>query len=273
MLKMHHIDSNPSLLRKQNGNDSLTYRVDLKESYVKEITARVIGINSREVELDRTIFSPRGGGQPSDVGRIALNGNHYNVVDVKKAGETRDSETDRIFHTLEREPELRVGDTVQCTVDWLPRYKSMRLHSASHIIDGILLKNNYRCKNSSWHISKERYGASMTYEFLTEMTKERAEKIFIQAQTIIDQNLDITSKILTKEQAAPIKKLLVRTEPGEAIYEKLEYVRVVRIENFDEQMDGGTHVANTREIGRIELLEIDTKRRGKSHPTFRFILR
>jgi misacylated tRNA(Ala) deacylase len=267
MLKMHPDSSTSNMLRSGSGNGNLVIKLYLEDSYTKEFDARIVGTSLKEIELDRTFFFPRGGGQPFDTGKLALNGNQYNVIEVKI-----DRETDRIFHVLDQEHTLKEGDIVKGMIDWPQRYQSMRIHTATHVVDGVLIKNNYRCVCKSWHISEDRIGASMVYDFVSEFDQDRAIKVFEQAQKVIDQHLPVTSKMVTKEEALKIPNV-ARTEPGKQLLSESENVRIVSIGDFDEQMDGGTHVSNTKEIGNIEFFKLDTKRYGKTKPTIKFLIR
>src|SRR5512143_2288216 len=99
----------------------MTILLCLEDSYLRECDATVVSSSGKEIELDRTVFYPRGGGQPGDTGRlIAGDGRGSRVVDVlKKDG--------RICHEMESENSpFKSGDKVRCVIDWERRYALMR---------------------------------------------------------------------------------------------------------------------------------------------------
>jgi misacylated tRNA(Ala) deacylase len=225
----------------------LTEKIYWLDAYKKELDSKVTSVNSNIVELDRTIFYPAGGGQPSDMGTIVANGKSYNVIDVKKAGNS-------VLHVLDPVPDFEVGTEVSSKIDWNRRYALMRYHTATHVVGGL---------------ATTRYGAMFTggqlypdrarFDFdLQSLDRNLALKLVEDSQRIIDQNLDVVAKILSKEEAMNIPNL-ARTVPGQELLKSMETVRVVEIVGFDLQLDGGTHVSNTKEIGKLELSNYENK--------------
>jgi len=226
---------------------SVTEKIYLTDAYKKEVDAKVTAVNSKTIELDRTVFYPTGGGQPNDIGTISLNGKSFQIIDVKKEGDT-------VKHISDAEPELHVGDSVSCKIDWERRYTYMRHHTAIHVVGG-LMEKKYKAMFTGGMIGLER----SHFDFdMPQLNRELAEQIVSESQDIIDRKLNVLVRILPKEDALRIPSL-VRTLPGQELLKKLDKVRVVEIEGFDVQMDGGTHVKNTSEIGRIRLSDFENK--------------
>ena len=75
---------------------------------------------------------------------------------------------------------------------------------------------------------------------------------------IIQKDIKITAKNISREEALNIPDL-VRTKPGMELVNRLKIIRIIEIENFDVQADGGTHVNSTKEIGKIEISKIENK--------------
>jgi misacylated tRNA(Ala) deacylase len=225
----------------------ITEKVYLKDAYRKEIEAVVTAVNSKEIELDRTIFYPTGGGVLNDTGTISLNGNGYKVVDVKK--------TDgKVIHILEAESDLKIGDKVLCKIDWDRRYALMRYHTATHVVGGVIEK-----KYDAMYTGGQIYTDRARFDFdIPNFTKEAALEVLVESQKIIDANREVFAKILPKGEALAIPNL-ARTEPGRELLKKLDVIRVVEIKDFDLQLDGGLHVANTSEIGKVELSNFENK--------------
>ena len=219
----------------------------LNDSYVKELDATVTSLTGNDVELDKTIFYPTGGGQPCDTGTIAYGDKTFTVMDVRKEG-------DRVIHALASAEGLANGTHVHCAIDWSKRYMHMRLHTALHIIDGIVEKR-YSGRITGGQIYDDR--ARMDFD-VPGLDKEKTLKILEDAQAIVSENHPVSIKFMAKEDAAKIHNL-ARTAPGEELLEKLDNIRIIDIESFDFQLDGGTHVAHTNEVGRISFLKYENK--------------
>ncbi|EQD64470.1 Threonyl/alanyl tRNA synthetase SAD [mine drainage metagenome] len=146
-------------------------------------------------------------------------------------------------------------------IDWNRRYSHMRYHTAIHIIDAVV------------HHSAGKYGlitgsqiyqdrARVDFDF-PEFSRELADKIIDDSNLVIAQKHPILIKEMTSEEALAIPDL-ARTEPGRELIRKLSMVRVIEIVGVDAQADGGTHVNNTAEVGKIHLSGIESKgRRNK----------
>ncbi len=225
----------------------MTDKIYLTDAYVKEFNATITGI-SDGITLDKTAFYPTGGGQPCDTGVIKLqNGAAYKVVEVRKSME-------EVVHILENYNGLNVGEPVSCSLDWEKRYMHMRLHTMLHIIDGIVYKK-YKGAITGGQIYDTK--ARMDFD-VPNLDKNMVAQIVAEAQQIVGESHAVLPKILTKEEAKSIEGL-ARTAPGEKLMDKLEEVRVIDIEGFDFQLDGGTHVSNTKEVGIIKLLKYENK--------------
>jgi misacylated tRNA(Ala) deacylase len=226
----------------------LLYQTD---SYLKSFEARVSAIDAenRGVALDQSAFYPGGGGQPADSGSLAIAGVTYPVKRAKKAG-------DEVFHYLEGDSPLpEVGASVMGQIDWERRYKLMRTHTALHILCGIVFRD---------------YGASVTggdmdplegrmdFEFET-MHHELVEQIEQAVNLEIANARVIRVAILPRDEAFKIPDL-IRTKIN-LLPEGIPQVRTVEIVGLDLQADGGTHVNNTAEVGKVRV--VDYKSKGK----------
>lgn len=220
-----------------------TEKIYWEDPYTREFTAKVTGTDGNSVSLDRTAFYPTGGGQPNDTGTISSNGTVYQVADVRKEG-------DVIRHTIGGGRAPPVGSEVSCRIDWPRRYAHMRYHTALHILDGVVQKQ-YKGRITGGQIYADR--ARMDFD-VPGMDREMVLRIIADAQKVIDEDHRVSARFLTKEEADAIPDI-ARTEPGAGMMASMERVRVIDIEGFDVQMDGGTHVATTREIGRMSLKE------------------
>lgn len=226
----------------------LLYQTD---SYIQSFSATVTSIDNenRGVALDRTSFYPGGGGQPADQGSLVINNMTYPVSRAKKIG-------DQVYHYLGSELPLPiVGSEVVGQIDWHRRYKLMRTHTAMHVLCGVIFRD---------------YGASVTggdmdplkgrmdFEFET-LQRDLVDDIQSAINSEVDNARPVRIKILPREEAFKIPDL-IRTKIN-LLPEGISQVRVVEIVGLDLQADGGTHVANTSEVGFIRV--VDYKSKGK----------
>ncbi|MDE1868629.1 MAG: alanyl-tRNA editing protein [Candidatus Micrarchaeota archaeon] len=233
----------------------MTLKVYLTDAYAKEADANITAINSNEVEFDKTVFYPTGGGQLHDTGEISINGVNYKVNEVKKDG-------DRVIHVLDRPIDANVGDAVHLKIDWDRRYAHMRYHTALHVLDGIL-ENHEAGKQFNAApgaiTGGQIYHNRARIDFDMEgFSREKAQQLLDITQKFIDEGHAIYVKFLTREEADKMPNL-ARTEPGRELLKKLTEIRIVGIDGLDAQLDGGTHVSNTKEIGKMTLTNYESK--------------
>ena len=226
----------------------MTEKLYLKDSYAREFEARVTSVNGNEVELDRTAFFPTGGGQLCDTGSITCGGKSYRVVEVAKSG-------DSVIHKLENADGLAVGSEITGAIDWKRRYSLMRLHTALHVMDSVVVRNYSNGQITGGQIYEHKARIDFDMEGVS---RELVEKIILDSQKVIDEAHPIRVRFLTKEEASKVEGL-ARTAPGAELLKKLDTIRVVDIGELDFQLDGGTHVANTKEIGKLKLIGYENK--------------
>jgi len=217
------------------------------DAYLKEFDAIVTAIEGRAVSLDRTAFYPGGGGQPNDLGTLASGDHVWNVTKVRKAG-------DIVWHEVEGEPPA-VGATVHGVLDWDRRYKLMRTHTAMHILCGVVFRD-YGASVTGGNM--EPLKGRMDFEFESmrqELVKEIEAKINVEVAAARPTRV----QILPREEAFAIPDL-IRTKIS-LLPDGIANVRTFEIVGLDLQADGGTHVANTSEVGRLKV--VDYKSKGK----------
>ena len=217
------------------------------DAYLKEFEATVTALDGNKVALDRTAFYPGGGGQPNDVGTITLGDQSWTVIKVSKQGAD-------IWHELDREAPP-IGSVIHGVIDWDRRYKLMRTHTAMHILCGVIFRD-YGASVTGGNM--EPLKGRMDFEFETmrqEFVKAIEEKINVEVTNARPTHV----KILPRDEAFQIPDL-IRTKisllpPG------IPEVRTVEIEGLDLQADGGTHVQNTAEVGRMRVVDYKSKGR------------
>lgn len=215
------------------------------DAYLKEFDATVGAVNGDSVALDRTAFYPRGGGQPSDIGVLRAGADEYRVLEVRK-------QSGGVWHKLDRAG-LADGAHVHGAIDWDRRYKLMRTHTALHILCGVIFRD---CGVSVTGGDMEPLAARMDFE-LEQMSATFAQEVEEKVNAEIAAAREIRVKILPREEAFQIPDL-IRTKVN-LLPPDIQQVRVVEIVGLDLQADGGTHVANTREVGRVKVVGHESK--------------
>ena len=222
----------------------LLYQTD---SYLREFDATAVAVDADagRVALDRSAFYPGGGGQPGDLGTLAFNGVVGAVTQVKKEG-------DLVWHWLGGGLPA-VGQGVTGALDWERRYALMRTHTALHILCGVVWRD-YGAQVTGGNMDPLQ--GRMDFEFAT-LRAELVGEIEAKCNAEIAAERDVRVKILPREEAFRIPDL-IRTKIN-LLPEGIKEIRTVEIVGLDLQADGGTHVANTREVGRIRVTDYKSK--------------
>jgi misacylated tRNA(Ala) deacylase len=236
----------------------VTKELFLEDSYLREFRAGVKKIDGREVILEETAFFPGGGGQPADKGNLGIGPVNAAVVDVRREG-------GGIVHVLDR----AIPDTVKDLkgeLDWERRYAHMRHHTALHVLSGVIWKA-FDAKVTGGQMRADR--ARMDFSFPGEWTAGVVGEIERLTNEALAENRPVKVYGLPREEALGNPDL-IRTQIN-LVPERVETVRIVEIEGLDTQADGGTHVANTREVGEIEITAHKSK--GRQNKRVEFVLR
>ncbi len=236
----------------------MTTLLCLSDSYLRECDATVVSVAGKEVVLDQTVFYPRGGGQPSDRGSIiAADGSAHRVVEVSKKGGV-------VTHAIEREtPALAAGMRVRCVIDWERRYRLMRMHTAAHVLGatmhkelGVLISGNQLEEDVS------------RFDFTLEgFERGKFEAVVAIANEALSRDIGLKTYSLPREEAMKIPGVV---KLAGALPPQISELRIVEIPGVDIQADGGTHVRNLKEVGRISIARLDNK--GKDNRRIYFTL-
>jgi misacylated tRNA(Ala) deacylase len=234
-------------------NTELLFRDD---AYLKSATARVVAVNERGVELDRTIFYPLGGGQPGDSGALVRdNGERIAIGDTRK-GETPGSVV-HIPAAGASSPEP--GESLLLEIDWERRYSLMRLHTALHLMSCVVV-----APVSGGNIAPDKG----RLDFDIDMTLLDAERITRETNALIASGVATETVWITDEEleAQPdlVKTMSVQPPRGAG------RVRLLKIPGIDLQPCGGTHVRNIAEIGGIRVTRI--RNEGKHNKRVEIVL-
>jgi len=234
----------------------MTELLYLHDSYAREFDATVTAVDGHAVSLDRTAFYPGGGGQPSDAGALEWSDGRARVT-----GQRRDGDT--IWHVLEDAWPARESP-VRGRIDWERRYAIMRHHSALHVLVGAVYRL-FGALVTGGAIYPDR--ARMDFA-LEDLSKARIAAIETEANRIISEDRPIRVRFVAREEfeRSDLTRLANVSLPPE-----IQTVRVIEIEGFDAQADGGTHVAHTGEIGLLAITKTENK--GKTNRRLEIALR
>lgn len=232
----------------------MTDVVCYRDAYANAVETRVRAVEGEAsplVILDRTVFYPGGGGQPSDTGLLlrAADGRTWTVTGVKRFG-------GELVHELESGVEPpSVDDVLVAEVEWARRYQLMRTHTALHALCGVVWRDHGALVTGG---NMEPGKGRMDFEFES-MSGDLVDSIEATVNEELAKGRPIHVKVLPRDEAFAIPDL-IRTKVN-LLPEGIAEIRVIDIEGLDLQADGGTHVHNTLEVGRIRVTGYESKGR------------
>lgn len=231
----------------------------LRDSYLHTNEGKVLAVYEDGIVLDRTVFYARGGGQPGDVGVIRWDGGEAEIIDTfRKDGVP--------FHQVAPGSVLPdPGTPVEAVIDWDRRYLTMRTHTALHALSGVVFRDFGAKVTGGNMIPGE---ARMDFELdgisveFGKMVEDR-----LNAELVKGYPTEIIE--MAREEALQDPDL-IRTKVN-LIPEYVKMIRVVDIVGLDRQADGGTHVASTLEVGRVEVVKTESKGRENKRMRIRIV--
>ncbi|TYK43771.1 alanyl-tRNA editing protein [Actinomadura decatromicini] len=226
-----------------------TARLELDDQGLREWEAVVLDAGPDGIVLDRSAFYPGGGGQPPDHGVLLWQGVQTRIAGVRKGD-------DLVLIPVEGDPVPPAGAAVRCAVEDDRRSALMRTHSGLHLLCGVVFRD-YGCLVTGGNM--EPLSARMDFD-LREVPpgfKETVEEA-CNAEVEADRRIDV--RTLPRAEAFEIPDI-IRTATN-LVPPEVQDVRIVDIVGLDTQADGGTHVASTKQIGRIRVAKVENKGRG-----------
>jgi len=222
---------------------------------VREFEATVAAVTDDEVVLDRTYFYAEGGGQPADRGTLA----GHPVVDVQ-AGD------DGVVHHLAEEADLSPGDEVVGVIDDAFRTYCMRAHTASHLLYGAGRRLLDDLGYGGFDIDAEKVRVDLV------TTTDVDDAVLVELERLTNRAVwdsrPVSWEEVPVEEARAREEVAFNTKTEEGVMSDADTVRLVEVADWDVAACGGTHVANTREIGPIEVLDRSNPGEGLTRVEF-----
>ncbi len=236
----------------------MTHELFRADSYLTECSATVTAIGAQGIVLDRTVFYPTGGGQAGDAGVLRITsgaaaGQEIAITDTRKGKDPEGKFTTDICHlsaTPDNGPPLAVGDAVIARIDWQRRHRLMRFHTTTHLLCHL--------------VPQQVNGCSITPDYarldfnMTDPLDKDALTAGIAALVAAGHPVAIGAISDAELDANPalVKSMSVQPPRGSG---SIRTVCIGQHEQIDLQPCGGTHVANTREIGAVVVTRIEKK--------------
>jgi len=227
-----------------------THRLELADSTVREWAATVLVADAETgIVLDRSAFYPGGGGQPPDHGVLLWGGVRTRIVGTRKGDEL-------YLLPVDGDPLPPVGTAVRGALDDERRTQLMRTHSGLHVLTGVVFRDFGALVTGG---NMEPLTARMDFD-LAEVPSDFKERVAqaCNAEIAVDRRIDVRE--LPRREAFAIPDI-IRTATN-LLPANIEVVRIVDIVGLDAQADGGTHVASTAMIGRVEVTKMENKGRS-----------
>lgn len=232
-------------------------------NYVRAFDATVQKSLEDWIVLDRTAFYAEGGGQPSDEGVLTWDGGEARVLHVSKKGAVK--------HVLEGDKPPQ-GARVHGEVDWTLRAKHMRMHTAQHILSGVMWRTRQgRTAGNQLHADRSRIDLEPAKLSLEDLRDLEAE---------VNRILAADLPVRVYEEDRGVLEARLKADDGAArnlmglVPQSVRRLRIVEVYDPDDALPAygrtidvcpcaGTHVARTGEIGRMEILGRESKGAGR----------
>jgi misacylated tRNA(Ala) deacylase len=229
---------------------------DVEANYVREFDATVLRADSGSVVLDRTAFYAVGGGQESDSGTLSWEGGSARVREVTKKGEVR--------HALDG-PVPPVGAKVRGSVDWARRHAHMRMHTAQHIISSVVF-DIYKARTVGNQIHADRSRVDFAP---ANFAQDDVKKIEDACNALASRGIPV--KIYEEDRAELERRVDQQRANLDLLPRSIRRLRIVEVEGFDVCPCAGTHVRNTSELGKFQIIEREKKGKDRERLTYELV--
>ncbi len=218
-----------------------------KDSYAKECEATVQEVkDGKFVMLDNNLFYPRGGGQPSDTGKLirASDNAEFEVVFAGKFD-------GKISHEVSKEG-LQPGDRLLCKLNWERRYMLMRMHTAAHALSAVI-HNDTGALITGNNLEVDESRIDFNFEAFD---KEKINLYVQKANEALAKDMPISVEFMQREEALKMPGMV---KLASILPPSVPVLRIVSIGDLDRQADSGLHVRSTKEVGQLEVTKVQNK--------------
>ncbi|MHA1903539.1 MAG: alanyl-tRNA editing protein [Candidatus Thorarchaeota archaeon] len=240
----------------------MTEMLYMHDNYLREFEAIIVEVGDDYIVLDRTAFYPEGGGQVGDSGTISKDSELVHIsVTKKKDG--------KVQHITQDPIPFQMGDSVKCKLEWESRHRCMRFHTAQHVLSRYL-QLNYDLITVGNQISPDKSRAD--YSPLEHFDEDMKRKVEKGVNEIISKNIEVKLRFMPREEAIEFlgaKGYQVRYL--EMVPKSVKEFRIILLGEYDAASCAGTHVANTSEIGGIQIGKTKNVGAGKRRIYFSLI--
>jgi misacylated tRNA(Ala) deacylase len=226
----------------------MTVEVYKEEPYRRDVEAVVERVDPAGIVLDRTVFYPRGGGQAGDAGVLDLPGGASLAI----ADTVKGQAPGEILHVPAPGQEealrgLAPGVPIVARIDWERRHRHMRFHTATHLLCAIVPHQTNGCSITAGY-------ARLDFDMVEPLEKELLER---ELARLVAEGHEVRTRWISDEEldAQPDLVRTMSVKPPRGVGR----IRLLDIAGVDLQPCGGTHVANTREIGALRVVKIEKK--------------
>src|SRR5215475_10355978 len=226
-----------------------THRLELDDQTLRDFDATVLAVTEDGIVLDRSAFYPGGGGQPPDEGVLLWGGVQTRIAGARKGD-------DLYLIPAEEDPVPPAGTPVHGALADERRTALMRTHSALHVLCGVVFRDYGALVTGG---NMEPLVARMDFD-LPDLPEGFRDAVEAACNTEVSTNRRIDVRVLPRAEAFELPDI-IRTATN-LVPADVDDVRIIDIVGLDQQADGGTHVASTKQIGRIEVVKIENKGRG-----------
>ena len=226
----------------------MTEELAARDAYARMTTATVSEVGDDGIVLDRTVFYPRGGGQPGDTGTIRWDAGEVTVTDTFRLKGVP-------VHAIDGTPPP-VGTSVTAEIDWQHRHLLMRTHTALHVLSAIIWRD-FGAKVTGGNM--EPGSARMDFE-LDSISVEFGREVEERLNAELAKDHPIRVLFLPRDEALADPDL-IRTKVN-LLPAAIDPIRVIEIGDIDKQADGGTHVRSTGEVGTVHVVKTESKGKG-----------
>jgi misacylated tRNA(Ala) deacylase len=228
-----------------------TERLDLADPTLREWNCTVLHSSAEEgIVLDRSAFYPGGGGQPPDHGVLLWQGVQTRIEGTRKGD-------DLYLIPADGDPLPPAGTQVAGAIEDTRRSLLMRTHSGLHVLCGVVFRDFGALVTGG---NMEPGDARMDFN-LPEVPGDFKTRLEELVNVELASDRPIATRVLPREEALALPDI-IRTQSNLIPPDEAE-IRIVDIVGLDVQADGGTHVASTAQVGKLQVVKVESK--GKAN--------